>query len=361
MTQTSQFLIDHGLPLVFGAVFVEQLGLPLPALPWLLAAGALSATGQFSFLLGLAVTVLGCLVADAFWFYLGRHRGNQVLGLLCRISLEPDSCVRRTQNVFTRYGLRGLLVAKFLPGLNTVAPPLAGMSGMSASLFLSVDAAGSLLYGICFLGVGYLFSRQIEQIGAAIARIGGNALLLLLGLAGLYIAYKYWQRRRLLHELRMARITADELRQKLEAGENPVILDLRSSTELVQDQAVILGAIHLGLDELEKRQHEFPHDRDIVVYCSCPNEVTSARVALALQRKGFTRVRPLLGGIDAWRKGNYPTEIRAAPVTATGSNAVIDRGPNSQNITTSKALVGNAGPASARSKESEHGAREQQA
>jgi membrane protein DedA with SNARE-associated domain/rhodanese-related sulfurtransferase len=361
MAQTSQFLINHGLPFVFGAVLVEQIGLPLPALPWLLAAGALSATGQFSFFLGLAVTVLACLMADAFWFYLGRHRGNQVLSLLCRISLEPDSCVRRTQNLFTRYGLRGLLVAKFLPGLNTVAPPLAGMSGMSAGRFLIVDAAGSLLYGGSYLAVGYLFSHQIEQIGAAIARIGGNALTLLVGLAALYLAYKYWQRRRLLHELRMARITADELREKLDAGEKPVILDLRSSTELAQDPSVILGAIHLGLDEIEKRRHEFPHDRDIIVYCSCPNEVTSARVALSLQQKGFTHVRPLLGGIDVWRKNNYPTESRTATVTTTVSKVVVDRRPNPQNTTASKPLVGNADPANASSKEIEHETREHQA
>jgi membrane protein DedA with SNARE-associated domain/rhodanese-related sulfurtransferase len=357
MSETTRFLINHGLPLVFGAVFVEQMGLPLPALPWLLAAGALSATGQFSFPLGVAATVLACLAADAFWFYLGRHRGNQVLGLLCRISLEPDSCVRRTQNVFTRYGLRGLLVAKFLPGLNTVAPPMAGMSGMSASRFLSVDAAGSLLYGSCLLGIGYLFSHQIEQIGAAITRIGGSALALLGGLVAMYVAYKYWQRQRLLHELRLARITVDELRTKLDAGENPVILDLRSSAELAQDPSVILGAIHLGLDEIEKRYHEFPHDRDIIVYCSCPNEVTSARIALSLQRKGFTHVRPLLGGMDAWRKSNYPTEFRTATATPTVSKGE----PNSQNTTASKALVGNAGPASAGSKESEHGAGKQQA
>jgi membrane protein DedA with SNARE-associated domain/rhodanese-related sulfurtransferase len=361
MTQTSQFLINHGLPLVFGAVFVEQIGLPLPALPWLLAAGALSATGQFSLPLGIAVTVLACLVADTFWFYLGRHRGNQVLGLLCRISLEPDSCVRRTQNVFTRYGLRGLLVAKFLPGLNTLAPPLAGMSGMSAGQFLSVDAAGSVLYGGCLLGVGYLFSHQIEQIGAAITRIGGSSLALLGGLAALYLAYKYWQRKRLLQELRMARITADELRKKLDAGENPVILDLRSSAELAQDPAVILGAIHLGLDEIEKRHGEFPHDRDIIVYCSCPNEVTSARVALSLQRKGFTHVRPLLGGIDAWRQNNYPTEMRTSAVPTTVSKAAVDREPNSANPKPSRALVGNAIPASAKSNGREHETREHQA
>src|SRR3974390_2781719 len=143
MPQTVQFLTSYGLPLIFAAVFVEQIGLPLPALPWLLAAGALSATGQFNLFWGLAVTVLACLIADAIWFFLGRHRGMQVLGLLCRISLEPDSCVRRTQNLFTKYGLRAVLVAKFVPGLSTVAPPLAGMTGVSAVRFLFVDGLGS--------------------------------------------------------------------------------------------------------------------------------------------------------------------------------------------------------------------------
>jgi len=320
MNGTTQFLINNGLPLVFAAVFVEQLGLPLPALPWLLAAGALSAGGKFSLPLGLGATVIACLLADAIWFYLGRFRGNQVLALLCRISLEPDSCVRRTQNVFTKYGLRGVLVAKFLPGMSTIAPPLAGMSGISAGRFLFVDGVGSLLYGGCVLGFGYFFSHQIDQIGAAIGRIGGSALSLIIVLAVLYVAYKYWQRQRLLHELRMARITVDELRQKLEAGEAPLIFDLRSSAAVAQDPTLIQGAIHLSMEEIEQRVSEFPRDRDIVVYCSCPNEESSARLALRLQRKGFTRIRPLLGGIDAWREQNYPTVPRIA-VAGTGGTA----------------------------------------
>lgn len=322
------YLITHGLAFVFGAVFLEQLGLPLPALPWLLAAGALSATGKFSPLLAIAATVFACVVADTFWFYLGRYRGSHVLGLLCRISLEPDSCVRRTQNVFARYGLRGLLVAKFLPGLNTVAPPLAGMSGISTARFLLVDAAGSLLYGGCFIGLGYFFSSQIAQIGAAIARIGGSAFSLLVAFVGLYVAYKYWQRQRLLRELRAARITVAELRQRLDAGENPIILDLRSSAELQRDPSVIQGAIHLGLDDIDKRHHEFPRDRDIIVYCSCPNEVTSARVALSLQRKGFSRVRPLLGGVDAWRTHNYPMEAWNPTLTTTLSTVSASEPPS---------------------------------
>ena len=310
LNETSQFLIRHGLPLVFAAVFVEQMGLPIPALPLLLAAGALSAAGKFSFALGIAATVIACLIPDVFWFYLGRYRGNQVLNFLCRISLEPDSCVRRTQNVFTRYGMRGVVVAKFLPGMSTVAPPLAGMTGVPVGQFLFFDGLGALFDGSSLLYLGYLFSNQIEQIAAAISHVGGGALSLMVGLAVLYVTYKFWQRRRLLRELRMARITVAELRQKLEAGENPVILDLRSRAELERDPSIIQGAIHLVLDEIEERRHEFPHDRDIIVYCSCPNEATAAKVALLLQRHGFTRVRPLLGGIDAWREGNHPMEVR---------------------------------------------------
>src|ERR1022692_1177077 len=151
MNEATLFLIRYGPLLVFTVVFLDQMGVPLPAVPWLLAAGALSATGQFSLLLWLGITVLACLIADLIWFYLGRHRGHRVLGLLCRISLEPDSCVRRTQNMYARYGLRGVVVAKFLPGLSTVVPPLAGMAGVSAGRFLSVDAVGSLLYGGCFI------------------------------------------------------------------------------------------------------------------------------------------------------------------------------------------------------------------
>jgi membrane protein DedA with SNARE-associated domain/rhodanese-related sulfurtransferase len=308
VTQTTQFLVSHGQLVIFLVVFLEQAGLPLPALPFLLSAGALSATGKFNPFLGMGFTVLACVVANTLWFYLGRYRGIQVLGLLCRISLEPDSCVRRTQNVFNRYGLRGLLIAKFVPGWNTVAPPLAAMAGISINRFLFVDAVGSVLYGACFIIIGYFFSNQIEQIVAAIGHIGGSALTLMAGLVILYVAYKYWQRQRLLNELRMARITVAELRQKLDDGEKPLILDLRSGAELNLDSSVIRGAVRVEMSKIDDWSQTMAHDRDIIVYCSCPNEVTSARFTLLLKRKGFTHIRPLLGGIDAWRKQKYPTE-----------------------------------------------------
>src|SRR5437879_5914392 len=272
MTETLGFLVRHGPAVLFAAVFVEQMGVPLPAAPWLLAAGALAATDNINWFAALAAATFGSLLADVIWFYLGRYGGHRVLDLLCRISLEPDSCVRRTQDVFTRYGMRGVVLAKFIPGLSTLAPPLAGSSGVSAPRFFFFDGAGSLLYGGGFLLVGILFSHQLEQVIAAFASLGGSALALAAGLAALYVGYKYFQRHRLLRELRMARITVDELHQKQETGEDLLILDLRASSELDQDPSIIRGALHMTINEVENLQQEIPRDREIIPYCSCPNE-----------------------------------------------------------------------------------------
>ncbi|HEY1790241.1 MAG TPA: DedA family protein/thiosulfate sulfurtransferase GlpE [Verrucomicrobiae bacterium] len=327
MSETSQFLIAHGLPIIFAVIFLEQLGLPIPGVPWLLAAGALAAKGKFHWFMGLDATVLACIFADFLWFYLGRFRGAQVLGLLCRISLEPDSCVRRTVNVFTRYGTRGIVVAKFVPGMSTIIPPLAGMSRLGPGEFLLFDGLASLLYCGVFMLLGAVFSNQITQIGAGLAHIGGSAVAAALLFLVLYIAYKYWQRQRLLHELRMAKITVDELGQMLDAGESPLILDLRPSADLSSDPSIIRGAIHVGVDDLDKRYKEFPLDQEIIVYCDCPNEVTSAKVALRLRKKGFKRVRPLLGGIDAWRKGKYPMSVWTKTTTTTTTTVVLSQEP----------------------------------
>ena len=311
MADILDFLTRHGPSVLFLAVFVEQMGVPLPASPWLLAAGALGATGRPHWYSALAAAAAGSLLADAIWFFLGRYRGQRVLNLLCRISLEPDSCVRRTQDLFGRYGMRGVIAAKFIPGLSTLAPPMAGNSGVPAPRFFLFDALGSLLYTGVFILIGTIFSRQLDQVLSALERLGTGALLLVGALVAVYLGYKFYQRHRLLTELRMARITVDELHQKLEAGESVTILDLRSAAEVERNPLLIRSARHLTMEELKSRQDEIPRDRDIIVYCSCPNEVTAARTALLLQRSGFTRVRPLLGGIDAWREKNYPTEVRA--------------------------------------------------
>jgi membrane protein DedA with SNARE-associated domain/rhodanese-related sulfurtransferase len=311
MAEILDFLTRHGPSVLFAAVFVEQMGIPLPASPWLLAAGALGVSGRPHWYVALAAGACGSFLADFIWFYLGRYGGQRLLNFLCRISLEPDSCVRRTQDLFTRYGMKGVIAAKFIPGLSTLAPPMAGNSGMRAPRFFFFDGLGSLLYVGVFVLVGAVFNRQLDQVLSALGSLGSGALAVVIGLLALYLGYKYYQRQHLLRQLRMARITVDELYKRMETGENVTILDLRSAAEVERNPLLIRGAKHMTIDELILRQQEIPRDRDIILYCSCPNEVSSARMALTLQRNGFVNVRPLLGGIDAWRERNYPTEVRA--------------------------------------------------
>jgi len=308
MNDLVQFLVLHGAIVMFVALFIEQVGLPFPATPFLLAAGALVGTGKLNGFIAFPAAVAGSLPADLSWFYIGLLAGRRAVKVLCRISLEPDSCVRRTQDVLTKYGMPGLIAAKFVPGLSTLLPPLAGSSGVAFSRFLFFDAISSVLYCGGFMLLGFLFSDQVDQILAAFASLGSSALTVAVTLLAAWIAYKYWQRQRLLRELRVTRITVDELHQQQEAGGNPLVLDLRPASELQDDPYLIPGALHIDIDDVERRQHEIPRDRDVILYCSCPNEAGSAKLAMLLRRNGLTRVRPLLGGIDAWRQRNYPVE-----------------------------------------------------
>jgi membrane protein DedA with SNARE-associated domain len=225
MNDALQFLIRHDVAFLFAAVFADQIGFPLPVVPWLLAAGAAMVTGQISLLAAFSATMLGALLADLIWFYLGRRYGNRALRLLCRISSDPDACARRTQNLFTKYGMEGVVAAKFIPVMKTLAPALAGSSGVSAWRFLFFDGLGTLLYGGVFILAGYLFSDQVDQFISVLTRHGGKALGLVVGLVVVYIAYKSFQRYRLLSKPRLAGTTVHELHPKLETGERPMILD----------------------------------------------------------------------------------------------------------------------------------------
>ena len=307
---TFDFLAEHGALVLFWVIFVEQIGFPLPALPLLVAAGALVATENMSLAAALLVPVAASLPPDLAWYYLGRQKGGKVLGFLCRLSLEPDSCVRDTENVFHRNGPRALLLAKFVPGFSTVAPPLAGIVGMPATTFILYDLGGTLIWAAVSAGVGALFSNQLEQLIGLFDQAGGMMLVvLLLGLAG-FVGYKFYHRQKFLRHLRMAKISVDELKRRLDAGESISVVDVRHPLALDLDPESIPGAINFTLEDIEHRHHEIPRDRDIVLYCSCPNEVSSARTAFLLKKKGIHRVRPLEGGLDAWRERQFPVERR---------------------------------------------------
>jgi membrane protein DedA with SNARE-associated domain len=268
MHRTLEFLLHHGYVVLLAWVFAEQVGLPIPSMPLLLAAGALAGTGRMSFFASLFYAMLAALAADTLWYQLGRRRGIKVLQFLCKISLEPDSCVRRTEGVFAKQGARSLLLAKFLPGLGTVAPPLAGIFHMRARRFLLFDGLGSMLWAGTFLGLGYIFSGQIERIAEHLASLGGWLLVLIVAALAAYISYKFIARQRFLRELRIARITVDERKEKIDAGEELVIVDLRHSMDFEADPETIPGAFRMDAKELEEKNDRLPRDREVILYCT---------------------------------------------------------------------------------------------
>jgi membrane protein DedA with SNARE-associated domain/rhodanese-related sulfurtransferase len=306
MTETLQFVVRHGYLVVFAWVLVEQAGLPVPSSPLLLAAGALSGVHRMNLGLTIAFATLACVSSDSMWYELGRRRGVRVLQFLCRISLEPDSCVRRTQVSFGRNGARVLLIAKFVPGLNAMAAPLSGVIRMGWRRFLLFDLLGALLWAAAFAVTGYAFSGELERVAASAAYLGGWLLVLVLAAFASYILWKFYNRQRFLHKLRIARITPEELKEKIDAGEDVVVVDLRHALDFEAHPETIPGALHMDAAELEEASEVIPRDREIVLFCACPNEATAARLALLLRNKGITRIRPLAEGYEGWRNRGFP-------------------------------------------------------
>ena len=308
MQQALDFLLHHIEMVLFLTVLAEQAGVPIPAIPVLLAAGAVAGDGQANLSVLTGLSVVACLLGDMVWFELGRHRGRQALSLLCRISLEPDACVRRTENLFITHGIRALILAKFIPGLSTLAPALAGLFKVSLGRFFFFNGVGSLLWSASFILLGYVFSDQIGYIGELAMQFGTTAVSIFAVSLGGYLLYKYLHRQKLLRELRVARITPTELKQLMDDGHQSVVVDLRDILNHMADPYTIPGALRISPEQLEQRHHDIPRDRDVILFCACPNEATAAKMALMLKRKGVTRVRPLLGGIDGWRELEYPLE-----------------------------------------------------
>ncbi len=266
MHGTLQFLTHHGYSVIFVSVLAQQLGLPVPAMVVLLAAGAVAGTGTLNFGVAIAVGVIATVLGDLVWYILGRRFGSRFLGLLCRISLEPDSCVERTGNVYSKYGTLSLVFAKFVPGLSTVVMPLAGKFKLPAARFLIFDTLGAVLWTASYMAIGWLFRAQLERVGEWLRRLGVWFALLAAVAFALYLALRYFRRRVIYRDLRMSRIAPWEVKERLDKGEDLLMIDLRNQIEW--DDGIIPGALTIAADELAHHAARLQEKSEVVLYCS---------------------------------------------------------------------------------------------
>jgi len=302
-----QDILRHGYLWLFLAALLERIGLPLLVTPLVIAAGAVAGLGDLSLLGIILVTVLASEIGDLIWYELGRNRGPSVLRLLCKISLEQDSCVRRSEDAFARHMTTSLISSKFVPGVGRLAGPVAGMSGMARDQFLLLNGLGSLLWALVFALVGYIPARKLP-IDLLLEEAAGWFLVLLVVALAANVIWKYVQRQRFIRSLRISRMTVDELKAAIDRGERPFVVDLRHKLEFLVNPRTVSTAIRISPDELSLRHAEIPRDREVVLYCTCPSEATSAKVAMELKKIGITRVRPLMGGLQAWENQGYPMD-----------------------------------------------------
>lgn len=268
MRELATQLVRYGLPFVFLNVFVEQAGLPIPAVPTLVVAGALAADGRLPAAALFVDALFACLLADFLWFELGRRHGHRILRILCRISLSPDSCVRQTESLFESRGMRSLLVAKFVPGFSTVAPPLAGAMRTRPGQFLLYDGGGAVLWAGSALLLGALFHGAVDRVAAFLEGIGIWAFVVLGAGLALFVGAKWWERRRFYKVLRLARISVEELRRMMDDGKEPVVMDVRTRSARRFDPRRISGALQLDVEELDEKIATLPRDREIILYCT---------------------------------------------------------------------------------------------
>ncbi|WP_250534862.1 DedA family protein/thiosulfate sulfurtransferase GlpE [Caballeronia sp. AZ10_KS36] len=306
-------LVDRfGPAIVFINVMGSALGLPVPAMPTMIIVGAstaLMAVNGGAFwppLAGvLAVAVLGGVLGDLVWFQGGRKYGDRTLKTICKLSLSRDTCVKKTERFFGRWGVRILLVAKFIPGLSLVSVPLAGAMGVRLRSFILHDGAGVALWSAVGLTVGVMFAAELEMLFAMISRLGRQAVIVVAVLLAVYVTYRWWRRRALMATLEKARINVDDLYALMHGNPLPVIFDIRSAEKRMLDPYVIPGALFADERELQKIIESYDKDRKLVIYCSCPNEVSAAWMAKTLRNAGFRDVLPLTGGLDAWRLAGF--------------------------------------------------------
>jgi membrane protein DedA with SNARE-associated domain/rhodanese-related sulfurtransferase len=299
-------VVDHGYAMLFLYVLVSQLGVPLPSGPVMMAAGALGAAGRIGVGNSVAIVVFASLCADSVWYLLGRTRGSRVVRILCRISLEPEACVRKAENAVGRYGTRFLLIAKFFPGLGLMAAPVAGQAKIDYLHFVAFDSAGALIWALTYVSLGLFLGERIERdayLFQVTARFAAVAVLV--AVIGV-IAVRLIRRRRFRRLLATARITPTELKTRMDLGEPVYVVDLRHPLLLGAERHSLPGAVHLTPDQVIARQDVIPRDSEIVLFCDCPGEASAAQLAMTLQKSGFARVRPLQGGLDGWKLAGYP-------------------------------------------------------
>jgi len=308
MSQLVELIQVYGVLIVFGIVLVEQFGLPIPAYPILIVAGALSVEADVSWQLVWLAAIGACFICDVFWFRAGRFYGKRILRLLCKISLSPDSCVNQTEERFSKFGVKSLLVSKFIPGFNTIAAPLSGAMGVAPKPFLLYAVTGAALWSGVGILLGAWFHDSVDDVLGILSTMGSTALVVVASVLALFIGFKYAERRR--HRARSAgeRIEMAELLTLIDSGEQPVLIDARSLTAQ-KLEAAIPGALIFHACPPGQLMASLDRERQIVVYCSCPDDITAAQVARQFAANGFHRVRPLRGGLDAWnaQRGAAPS------------------------------------------------------
>jgi len=314
------FFAFHGPLVIFVVSFIDEVGFPFPSEFVFLQVGALVALGKFSLGWALAIPLAGTLLADLFLYYIGRRWGATCLRLAYRCSLEPEALTHRRERLFGRYGLRFLLISKFLP-MSMVPPVLAGMSRVNVFRFLLYAAAGTMVWVTLYTGVGCLFSHQIDSIVQTAGRITGTLAIVGGTLFAVYVAFTLIRRGRILRLHHANRMSPEELKARMESGHSMVIMDVRSRRAIEAFPYSIPGAILIPMEEIADRGNEIPSGKELVLYCSCPNDVSSARVALMLNEKGLKQVHPLSGGIEAWYARRYPVERR---ILARSGNRLVD-------------------------------------
>lgn len=292
-------LEQYGVLIVFAIVLIEQIGMPIPALPILIVAGALSVDGDMNRWSVWTVALLACAISDGLWFGAGRRYGKHILKLLCRISLSPDYCVSQTEDNFNRWGPKALVVSKFIPGFNTIAAPMSGAMGIGFNRFFGFALVGSLLWSGVGILLGVVFHKSVDHLLATLSTMGATALVVLAGLLALFISYKYMERVRFRQAMQVERISVDELIELMAGDHQPVLLDARSHTAQ-QLEAAIPGALLFNHVDSALLIEKLDKGRQIIVYCSCPNDVTAASVAKQLHQRGYHSARPLHGGLEAW-------------------------------------------------------------